>query len=207
MDGSGSKNCPSKLKNTIKTIVNLKNSTVESAKAEVANAPLKIRLLSCASPIISIPFNYFTIYLALFLADGWTFIVSFLILLMIIPPFILQFSVLRELMRAFPGTMFFPATLNNIAVSACLASWLSGVMYRLTDNAYVGSMEISYPNLVYFYVWNFLDLIPILEITDTLNIKAPFTIDNWVAGIPVLLFKIAVVFGIFASIVDWWKAR
>ena len=63
----------------------------------------------------------------------------------------------------------------------------------------------SYSDLLNFYVWHFLEAVPLLKVNDTLQWKAPMTYQaGWIGGI-LLLFKIAVILPVITAFAWYWK--
>lgn len=58
-----------------------------------------------------------------------------------------------------------------------------------------------------YYGWHFLDMLPVIEATETLDISAPLTISGVGPLLPVLLFKAFVGLVLLRVIVSWWKGR
>lgn len=56
-----------------------------------------------------------------------------------------------------------------------------------------------------FYVWTFLDLVPGLKVPSTLNFAAPLTTIDTSAGSVVLAFKAFVVWGVLNAFAKWRK--
>jgi hypothetical protein len=58
-----------------------------------------------------------------------------------------------------------------------------------------------------YYLWLFLDMVPVLEVTDTLGLVAPLEPVGLGAGLPVLAFRIVVLFGLLKALRAWWERR
>jgi hypothetical protein len=58
-----------------------------------------------------------------------------------------------------------------------------------------------------YYLWLFLEILPILKITETLNLTAPVQPEGVVAGLPVIAFRVFVVYGLLRALKIWWSAR
>lgn len=63
---------------------------------------------------------------------------------------------------------------------------------------------LSYSN---YYFWQFLDLIPLLKVNDTLGLVAPLQPVGVVAGLPVLMFRVYILFGLLKALKGWWSGR
>lgn len=68
-------------------------------------------------------------------------------------------------------------------------------------------LETAYLNLNGYYLWLLLDMLPGLDAATTLSLAAPMTPVNWVAGLPVLGFRVFIVFGLLAGIKAWWAGK
>jgi len=62
-------------------------------------------------------------------------------------------------------------------------------------------------SFVLFYFWYLIDLLPILEVWETLGIKAPIVAKAWTAALPILGFRIYMTLGAFSAVVGVWKVR
>jgi len=62
----------------------------------------------------------------------------------------------------------------------------------------------SYNN---YYLWLFFDMIPLLKVNDTLGLVAPLQPVGFVAGLPVLVFRILVVYVLLKGLKAWWTGR
>lgn len=56
-----------------------------------------------------------------------------------------------------------------------------------------------------FFVWHFLDDIPLLQVNQTLRWKEPLTYSSPAVGIILLMFKITVIVPVTAAFVAYWK--
>jgi hypothetical protein len=65
----------------------------------------------------------------------------------------------------------------------------------------------AYVNLISYYVWVLLDMLPGLDIPELLGFDAPLKPKNPIAGIPVIVFRAFVLFGLLAALKMWWEGR
>jgi len=65
--------------------------------------------------------------------------------------------------------------------------------------------ELSVAQLMDFFVWHFLDAVPLLKINDTIRWKIGLTYESSAVGFIVLLFKIAVIIPVISAFRGYWK--
>ena len=58
-----------------------------------------------------------------------------------------------------------------------------------------------------YYLWQFFDMIPLLKVNDTIGFVAPLQPIGFVAGLPVLAFRVLVLFGLLKALIEWWSNR
>jgi hypothetical protein len=78
--------------------------------------------------------------------------------------------------------------------------------------ATVGWAEYSPENLDLFsynnyYMWLFFEMIPLLKVNDALGLVAPLQPVGFVAGLPVLTFRIIVLYVLLKGLKTWWTSR
>jgi len=66
---------------------------------------------------------------------------------------------------------------------------------------------VSFYVFAEYYIMTLVDLLPGLEVSETLDLRLPVKPDGLVAGLPVLLFRAFVIFGVLATFRIWWIAR
>ena len=66
---------------------------------------------------------------------------------------------------------------------------------------------VSFSVFAEYYIMTLVDLLPGLEVSETLDIRLPVKPEGLVAGLLVLLFRAFVIFGVLASFRIWWIAR
>ena len=55
-----------------------------------------------------------------------------------------------------------------------------------------------------FFVWHFLDAVPVLKINDALQWKVPLEYDGWPLGILLIAFKLVVIGPTIAAFALYW---
>ena len=50
-------------------------------------------------------------------------------------------------------------------------------------------------------------MIPVLEVTDTLRLTAPLQPTGFMAGLPVLMFRVVIVYVLLKALKTWWDSR
>ena len=58
-----------------------------------------------------------------------------------------------------------------------------------------------------YYLWLFLDMIPVLKLNETLGFVAPLQPIGFIAGLPILAFRALVIFELLKSLKTWWDNR
>jgi hypothetical protein len=101
--------------------------------------------------------------------------------------------------------IFLLAVLTGIAVAASVSLQLRRVGWAIYEP--VSTDDDAYFSLVGYYVWVFLDMLPAIKAAELLAFAAPLKPQNSVAGIPVVLFRVFVLFGLLAALKVWWQGR
>jgi hypothetical protein len=72
---------------------------------------------------------------------------------------------------------------------------------------FIGPAEtkLSFDSLQSFYIWHFLEAVPLLKVNETLGFKAPLSYDSGLVGLVLLLFKLAVIVPVVACFASYWK--
>jgi hypothetical protein len=65
--------------------------------------------------------------------------------------------------------------------------------------------KVSFDSLQDFYMWHFLEAVPLLKVTETLGWKTSLTYDSALVGLVLLLFKLAVIVPVIACLAFYWK--
>jgi hypothetical protein len=88
-----------------------------------------------------------------------------------------------------------------------LAGWVSLTLHTLGLGRYEITSASSLNAFMQLYFYTFADLIPALKITDTLHISSPIETLDFAAGVPVLAFRIYVLWFVFDAFRNWRKSR
>lgn len=95
--------------------------------------------------------------------------------------------------------------LTAIAVAASASLQLLRGGWAVYDP--VPTANDAYFNLIAYYVWVFLDMLPAIKATELLAFVPPLEPKNSVAGIPVMAFRAFILFGLLAALKVWWQRR
>jgi len=97
------------------------------------------------------------------------------------------------------------AAFTAIAVAAAASLQLLRPGWATYDP--VPSVDHGYSPLLSYYLWVLLDMLPGLKVPELLAFKAPLTPTNAAAGIPVIAFRVVVLFGLLGTLKVWWHKR
>jgi hypothetical protein len=114
----------------------------------------------------------------------------------------------RAFFEKFPTSVVI--TMFAIYVAAAISSF-AGISYLLMHQQiaiYEIRADYSIGTFADYYVWTFIDMLPSLDVWETLGVSSPAAPKNVAAGLPVLAFRLlVVVFGIRAVWKRWKKYR
>ena len=68
-------------------------------------------------------------------------------------------------------------------------------------------LDRAFGALSEYYLWALLDLLPGLNAAKLLSFEAPLTPRNWVAGIPPIVFRAFLIFGVLVAAKRWWSSQ
>ena len=105
--------------------------------------------------------------------------------------------------RKFPARVVVSLFATTVLLAASVLSAFSYVLYIKEWGHYTSSAELHPGRFADYYLWYFVDMIPGLKIWDTLAITAPVRATDPAAGVPLLLFRMAVVLPILALFRKW----
>ncbi len=94
-----------------------------------------------------------------------------------------------------------------VLIASAVFGAFSLSLARWEKACYGGNFPEDLATFSGYYLWLFLDMIPALEITDTLGLTTPVEPTGLVAGMPVLSFRILVLYGLLRVFRVWWKSR
>ena len=90
---------------------------------------------------------------------------------------------------------------------AVVTSWISYSLHVSGIAVYEVPAAFSIGTFMDAYMYAFLDLVPAVEIPQTLHLETPVRSTNLLGGLPILGFKIFVVWLFFDAVVTWVKRR
>ena len=99
--------------------------------------------------------------------------------------------------------IFVLLVLTGAAVFGALSLLLEVVKWAV----YTSEEPLTFVSFHLYYLWLFLEMLPVLKITETLNLTAPIQPKGFVAGLPVIAFRGFVVYGLLRALKIWWNAR
>jgi hypothetical protein len=95
----------------------------------------------------------------------------------------------------------------GLLLAVIVGGWLSYTLNAQSAGHYAVRDEASLQQFMRLYFFTFGDLLPLVDMTDTLQIASPVTVRSFWGGLPVLAFKVFVLLYIFESFLSWSKAR
>jgi hypothetical protein len=97
------------------------------------------------------------------------------------------------------------AAFTTIAVAASASLQLLRAGWAAYDPHF--SVDHGYSPLLGYYLWVLLDMLPGLKVPELLAFKIPLTPTNAAAGVPVIAFRVVVLFGLLGTLKVWWHQR
>jgi len=95
----------------------------------------------------------------------------------------------------------------GVLTLAVVGAWVSFALYQ----AHLATYEVPNPvfsgRFVDLYMYTFFDLIPGVHVWETLGVKSPIVAKGVVAGLPLLAFKIVVLWVVFDAFIYWQKQQ
>ena len=85
--------------------------------------------------------------------------------------------------------------------------WVSFMVHAANPETYSVPAEYSPGTFVDLYMLTFLDLIPGIDLFETLHLKPSIESRNLIGGLPILAFKIFVLYRLFDVFLFWLKRR
>jgi hypothetical protein len=148
-------------------------------------------------------------------ADGWALVPQLLVL---IPSTFLLLGLVLTLAHEPSRTSFFSALKANgrlqplmfmvgvFYVAMGVFSSLTLAIYDRSAFELASGSSFEAARVADFYGWHFLDAIPGVNLTDTLQLKRPMTYDAAGVGWLLLAFKVAVIIPLIAGLRVWWQS-
>ena len=117
--------------------------------------------------------------------------------------------VFREIRKRTQISLIVGQFLAAVAVSIVVFAWISYALHSFAHVPYTSSIRDlgTVSAFCDLYAWIFLDLIPGLEMWETLHVPCPIQSGSLVAALPELLFKASVVVPLLAAITLWLEMR
>jgi hypothetical protein len=118
--------------------------------------------------------------------------------------------VIREAERAqgsAPAPTIVAVFVLIVFLGGTVSAWLSMLLYSWGIADYQPPIESQGRFIDYYLGWQVLDMIPGLDIWKTLGISPPTQPHNVAAGIPILLFRAFVLYGVFRALQQWWSRQ
>jgi hypothetical protein len=95
----------------------------------------------------------------------------------------------------------------GLMIAVVVAGWASYTLHSLGLGAYTVTPLPSIDVFMRLYFFALADLIPAIKVTETLHLKSPVEARDFVAGLPVLAFRIFVLWFVFDAFKTWRKSR
>jgi hypothetical protein len=91
----------------------------------------------------------------------------------------------------------------GVLTLAIVSAWISFALFQ----AHLATYEVPNPatsgQFVDLYMYEFFDLVPGIKVWETLGVKSPIVARGIVAGLPLLVFKIFVLWVVFDAFASW----
>jgi hypothetical protein len=95
----------------------------------------------------------------------------------------------------------------GLLLAVILGGWLSYLLHAKGLAQYALQGEPSLAQFMRLYFFTFGELLPLVDVTKTLQIASPVSIRSFWGGVPVLAFKVFVLLYIFEAFRSWSQAR
>jgi hypothetical protein len=98
---------------------------------------------------------------------------------------------------------------NTLMLAAMFFASVTFVLVRhgLVQLGIAAGDEILFGKLLDFYVWHFLDLVPLVKVNATLHWKEPLVYESGWLGVLLLLFKAAVIVPTIGAFAGYFEQR
>jgi len=94
----------------------------------------------------------------------------------------------------------------GLIMTIVVAGWASFAIQTSGIGSYDVPTDYTPSTFVDFYLYTFADIMPGMEPMRTLRIAAEIDARDWIAGLPVLLFKLYVAWLFVGASRSWWRA-
>jgi hypothetical protein len=106
-----------------------------------------------------------------------------------------------------PARIMLSMFLAIVLVGAAVCAQTSYLFHSKQWATYTAVKDLQLGRFVDYYMWVFIDMIPGIDAWKTLHIHPPLEPVDFVAGLPVLLFRIFVVYGVLICFDKWYQNR
>jgi hypothetical protein len=93
---------------------------------------------------------------------------------------------------------------STVLLAASVCSAWSYILVSEGWGSYTSSKELHPGVFADFYLWHLIDMFPGFKVWETLGIPALVKANDWIAALPVLVFRVFVVLPILALIKKWY---
>jgi hypothetical protein len=91
----------------------------------------------------------------------------------------------------------------SVLTLAIVFAWISFALFQAHLATYEAPNPSTSGQFVDFYMYEFFDLIPSVKVWETLGVKSPIVARGFAAGLPLLAFKIFVLWVVFDAFASW----
>lgn len=106
-----------------------------------------------------------------------------------------------------PPSSVIPLLSLGLFTLAVVGAWVSYTLQSVNSNRYTVPPQVSVATFVDLYLYTFVDLLPAVNVWETLHVKSAIQANDRIAGAPILAFKVFVVFLLFDAFRTWLQRR
>jgi high-affinity Fe2+/Pb2+ permease len=106
-----------------------------------------------------------------------------------------------------PARVMLSIFLLMVLVGAAVCAQASYLFHSKHWATYTAVKDLQLGRVVDYYMWVFIDMIPGIDAWKTLNVRPPLEPVDFLAGLPILLFRIFVVYGVLICFDKWYQNR
>jgi hypothetical protein len=110
---------------------------------------------------------------------------------------------LRRHLTRHPGEDAVHQFLLIVLLAVALCAWVSYVLYLARPESYAIPGTSSIATFADFYGWVFLDMLPLLQVSETLRLSPPLEPLTLAARLPVLGFRVLVLAAAVETVLVW----